>query len=162
MESTSESVVVNQYSRSAGVPPVTPAAPSRPRTWLRRIMGGGQIIETCPKWCQSSHANDDAGCLDDLTHGTDYVATTLTMHAAGSDGPATWPVLAARISVDPYSEDPARNIPHVTFEPSQDDVMECLDPDAFAAVIAQVRAHLGELEQVHAQLVAARAEYGAR
>ncbi len=37
--------------------------------------------------------------------------------------------------------------------------MECLDPQEFDAVIAQVRAHCERLDEVHPQLVMARAEY---
>ncbi|MGY3061574.1 hypothetical protein ACVWZD_005872 [Streptomyces sp. TE3672] len=37
--------------------------------------------------------------------------------------------------------------------------MECLDPQEFDAVIAQVRAHCERLDEVHTQLVMARAEY---
>ncbi|MFF8422125.1 DUF6907 domain-containing protein [Streptomyces sp. NPDC015680] len=68
-------------------------------------------------------------------------------------------VLAGRINVDPYSEDPRRNVPHIHLEPFQDEVMECLDPQEFDAVIAQVRAHCERLDEVHTQLVMARAEY---
>jgi len=143
------------------------AAPSRPRTWLRRIIGGGQIIETCPTfrdgttWCVKDHTADASGMLDDLTHASAYVGTEVTMHVAGTDRPESWPILAARIDVDPYSEDPARNLPHITFEPSVDDVAECLTPDALAAIVAQIRAHCDRLDDVVKLAAAARAEYGA-
>ncbi|MFD0296834.1 DUF6907 domain-containing protein [Streptomyces sp. NPDC127061] len=68
-------------------------------------------------------------------------------------------VLACRINVDPYSEDPRRNVPHIHLEPFQDEAMECLDPQEFDAVIAQVRAHCERLDEVHTQLVMARVEY---
>ncbi|MGQ7747044.1 DUF6907 domain-containing protein [Streptomyces sp. WC2508] len=68
-------------------------------------------------------------------------------------------VLAGRINVDPYLKDPRRNVPHIHLEPFQDEVMECLDPQEFDAVIAQVRAHCERLDEVHTQLVMARAEY---
>ncbi|MEU9624954.1 hypothetical protein [Streptomyces sp. NPDC048155] len=75
------------------------------------------------------------------------------------DGTAEWPVLAGRINVDPYNEDAKRRVPHVNLNVFKDEVMECLSPDDFAAVIAAVRAHCDGLEKVHAQLVQARAEY---
>jgi hypothetical protein len=74
-------------------------------------------------------------------------------------GSVARPVLASRINVDPYNDKPERRVPHLVLEPFQDEVMECLTPDEFAAVIAQVRAHCDRLEAVHAQLVKARAEY---
>jgi hypothetical protein len=162
--STNEATTHSDVAIPAPATP-PPAVPSRPRTWLRRIVGGGQIIETCPTfrdgatWCANHHANDDEGNIDDLSHGTEYVSTAMTMHVAGS-GVADWPILAARINVDPYSENPKRNIPHITFEPSVDDVVECLTPDEFGAAIAQIRAHCDRLEEVRALAVLARAEYG--
>ncbi|MGW7001378.1 DUF6907 domain-containing protein [Streptomyces sp. NPDC054933] len=140
--------------------PTAPAPSAQPRSWLRKIVGGGQIIETCPGWCEDHHVNDDSGALDDLCHTSEAVSVRMPVHLAGS-GLANWPILAARINVDPYSDDPARRVPHVNFEPAPDDVMESLDPDEFAAAIAQVRAHCDRLDGVHARLVAARAEYGA-
>ena len=131
----------------------------RARSWIRRIWSGGQMTETCPEWCEDTHHADQevGGNLDDLSHGTAYVATHLPVFDA-EEGTLAWPVLAARINVDPYSEDPRRNVPHVTFEPWQDEVMECLDPDDFAAVIAQLRAHCDRLDEVLAKLTRVRGE----
>lgn len=145
---------------------LTPAAlqavPDRPRSWIRRIIGGGWTEEVCPAWCTRTHVNDQNGASnrDDLTHATTDVSTKVEMRVAGAGaGVAAWPILAARIEADPYSEYPAWRAPHVTFEPSVDDVVEVMDPDAFAAVIADIRAHCDRLDQVHAQLVQLRAEY---
>lgn len=139
--------------------PTAPAPSARPRSWLRRIIGGGQIIETCPAWCDDHHLNDKAGHLDDLSHGSEPVALEMPV-PAGEPGFANWPILAARVDVDPYSDDAACRVPHVMFEASPDDVMECLAPDEFAAMIAKVRAHCDRLDEVHQQVIAARAEYG--
>lgn len=127
------------------------------RTWLRRIWGGGQIVETCPSWCEDRHWNDGDGALVDLSHGRDFGATMLSVFDA-QEGAIEMPVLDARINVDPYSEEPERRLPHVVLQPWEDEVMECLDPEQFAAVIAQVRAHCDQLDKVHAALVAARRE----
>ncbi|MCX4863484.1 MULTISPECIES: hypothetical protein [unclassified Streptomyces] len=132
--------------------------PSGPRTWPRHINSGGQIVETCPAWCTDSHRSDDSGFLDDLSHGARFDGPELAVFDA-EHGALPMPVLAGRINMDPYSEDPARSVPHIHLEPFQDEVMECLDPEEFAAVIAQVRAHCDRLDEVHAQLVKARAEY---
>ncbi|MFD4946697.1 DUF6907 domain-containing protein [Streptomyces sp. NPDC058409] len=128
------------------------------RTWLRKICTGGQIMETCPSFCTDNHRNDDIGALDDLQHGVEFEGPELAVLDVG-DGTAEWPVLAGRINVDPYNEDSKRRVPHVNLSVFKDEVMECLSPDEFAAVIATVRAHCDGLEKVHAQLVQARAEY---
>ncbi|MFJ1699449.1 DUF6907 domain-containing protein [Streptomyces sp. NPDC088252] len=138
------------------LPSKSPSVPHR--TWLRRIHSGGQVVETCPAWCTDSHRNDDSGFLEDLSHGTRFDGPGLAVFDAGH-GTLSMPVLAGRINVDPYSDDPRRSVPHIHLEPFQDEVMECLTPDEFAEVITQVRAHCDRLDEVHAQLVKARAEY---
>ncbi|MFE7566879.1 DUF6907 domain-containing protein [Streptomyces sp. NPDC057539] len=145
-------------------PPHSPAAtapsPSPgPRTWLRRIETGGQIVETCPPWCTDPHRNDAVGALDDLQHGSDFEGTDLEVFDA-EDGTCAWPLLSGRISVDPYSEDARRRVPHISLDVFKDEVMEALTPKEFAAVIARVRAHCDRLEaEVLTELVRARAEY---
>ncbi|MFE2140222.1 DUF6907 domain-containing protein [Streptomyces sp. NPDC059456] len=133
------------------------AEPGKVRTWLRRIWGGGQIVESCPSWCTDHHRNDSDGALVDLCHGRDFDAIMLPVFDA-QEGTLEMPVLSARIVVDPYDDRQERRMPHVVLEPWQDEVMECLNPDQFAAVIAQVRAHCDELDKVHAALITARQE----
>lgn len=137
--------------------PHSSSAP-RPRTWMRRISGGGQVLETCSTWCTDHHRGDQDGALDDLQHGTHHDGTLLPVFHPDL-GAVAMPVLAARMNVDPYSDRPERRLPHVVLEPWQDEVMECLSPDELAAVIAQVRAHCDQLDAVLAQLVRARAEH---
>ncbi|MEV4970604.1 DUF6907 domain-containing protein [Streptomyces scopuliridis] len=148
-------VIPPPHSPSPTVPVPTPS----PRTWLRRIETGGQIIEACPAYCTDSHRNDLVGALDDLQHGADFEGTDLEVFDA-EDGTCAWPLLSGRISVDPYSEDARRRVPHISLDVFRDEVMEALTPDEFAAVIAQVRAHCDRLEAgVLPELVRARAEY---
>ncbi|MFE2497129.1 DUF6907 domain-containing protein [Streptomyces scopuliridis] len=136
-----------------------PTPPSPPRTWLRRIVSGGQIVETCAPWCTDSHRNDDVGALDDLQHGVEFDGTVLEVFDT-EDGTCAWPLLSGRISVDPYCEDARRRVPHISLDVFKDEMMEALSPEEFAAVIAQVRAHCDRLEaEVLAQLVKVRAEY---
>lgn len=138
-----------------------PTAPSQfpaARTWVRRIHGGGQRVETCPEWCTDSHRNDTSGHLDDLQHGAHFDGPMLPVFDAGL-GTVPMPILAGRLSVDPYSSDPRRNRPHVHLEPYADEVMECLTPDELAAIIGQLRAHCDRLDEVHAQLVKVQAGY---
>ncbi|MEU2674183.1 hypothetical protein ABZ622_36040, partial [Streptomyces sp. NPDC007164] len=92
------------------------APPTSPRTWLRRIQTGGQIVETCPEWCTDSHRNDARGHLDDLSHGSAFDGPALSVFDA-THGALPVPILAGRINVDPYSSDPRRNVPHLTLEP---------------------------------------------
>lgn len=134
---------------------LTPCPPAdRPRTWLREIITGGQIVESCPAFCVSSHTHDGVGMLDDLVHAADEVSLVLP----GCDESSA--ILSARVQVDPYDTDPARNVPHILFESARDEVLGALSPEEFVAVIGRVRAHLDLLEQqVLAQLVQARAEH---
>lgn len=146
---------------SASLPaPAVVHTPARvtSRTWPRKIWTGGQIVEMCPSFCTDNHQNDDIGALDDLQHGVEFDGPKLAvLNVEG--GTAEWPVLAGRINVDPYNEDAKRRVPHVNLSVFMDEVMECLSPAEFAAVIAKVRTHCDGLEKVHAQLLRARSEY---
>jgi hypothetical protein len=147
---------------STAQPGITPQPGTRPRTWLRRIIGGGQIVETCPSWCTASHVDDDHGMLTELLHVGPEIATPVEVFAGWSDGApvtAPMPLLSARVQIAPYSDNPRRNVPHVELEVWQDQSMEGVTPEELAAVIARVRAHCDRLEQVHAQLVEALAEH---
>ena len=138
------------------------AVQARPRTWVRQIIGGGQTVETCPEWCTLSHQYDGRGNLDDLTHAGDSVGAEVPLFDEWVDGEPVLvqvPVLAAQIRVDPYSENPQRNRPFVTFELTDQDMLDGLSPDEFAAYIAQIRAHCDQLDAVHARLAQAIAEH---
>ncbi|MFF1843079.1 DUF6907 domain-containing protein [Streptomyces sp. NPDC058217] len=142
----------------ASTPPAAGPSSAR-RSWLRKLRGGGQIVESCPDWCTDNHRGDASGALIDLSHGSNFPGTPMAVFDAAL-GTVAMPLLASRINVDPYSDQPERRVPHVVLEPFQDEVMECLSPDEFAAVIAQVRERCDFLMgKVHAQLVKARAEY---
>lgn len=138
--------------------------PAGPRTWLRRIVTGGQSVEACPDWCAADHRSDVVGNFDDLTHTSEGVGTEVPLLNKWVDGePVMVPVsiLVAQIRVDPHSEDPRRNAPYAVLELTDSDLLDRLSPDEFGAYIAQIRAHCDQLDGVHAQLVEARAEYGA-
>ncbi|MET8401423.1 hypothetical protein [Streptomyces sp900116325] len=129
-----------------------------PRTWERVIGKTGRIIETCWSECEDSHANDKDGALDDLTHGFNFAGPELPVFDA-TDGVSLVPILAGRIQTDPYSRDPQRRQPHMNFEPFQDEVMETLTPDEFAQIIATIRAHCDQLDQVHARFARIHAQW---
>lgn len=115
------------------------------RTWARRIEGGGQIVETCPPVCTDTHINDDHGALDDLQHGSSLPGIEVAV-SDWQGGTVPVSILAPRIAVDPYNEDPTRQVPHILLEVAEDQFTIPLDSDQFAAVIAQVRAHCDQLE----------------
>lgn len=143
----------------ASTPLVAQSSPGR--SWVRRIVGGGQVVESCPAWCTVSHTADEVGNLDDLTHAgpvTEMFVETLDHWSDGRPVTLPVPVLRADIRVDPYSEDPRRSVPFASFEPFQDEVMDGLGPDELAAVVAQIRAHCDRLDGVVAQLRAVRVE----
>lgn len=123
---------------------------TRPRTWLREIVTGGQILETCEEWCESDHGHDVRSNLDDLAHSSGETFVELSVEA-----------LIAQIRVDPYSTNPRRRVPYATFEAVDGEMLDELGPEELAAVIAKIRAHLDKLDGVLGQLVQARAEYGA-
>jgi hypothetical protein len=132
-------------------------APGLPRTWLRHITGGGQIVETCPSWCTDSHRTDTHGALDDLQHGRSIQGVSLPAFdwAKGTVGVQVLPV---RLAVDPYSAEPERAVPHILVEVAADEYSLPLSPAEFAAMLGSVRAHLDWLQDaVLGQLVAARA-----
>lgn len=147
--------LADQYDAITGTGPAN-ATISTPKTWVRTIGLSGQIVETCPTnpdgatWCKDSHRNDqDSTAPDDLQHGYYFSGPELPVFDP-TDGVTLVPVLAGRIQIDPYSQDPQRRQPHMNFEPFQDEVMECLTPDEFAQIIATIRAHCDQLDKVHA------------
>jgi hypothetical protein len=138
---------------------VTPP-PRSPRSWLRRIWGGGVITEVCPEWCTATHAKDQGRHLDDITHSSTTISAKLHLDVDEA-GREAWPILLAKIESDPHSEREELQVPYVTFEPSSDDIIQVMGPDEFAALIGQIRDHCDRLDRLHGQLIEARAEYGA-
>lgn len=138
-------------------------APASPRTWLRHIVGGGQIVESCPEFCTRSHQYDGHSNLDDLHHSADEVGAEVPVFDRWVDGEPvalSVPALVAQIRLDPYSENPRRNVPFATFELADGQMVDELSPDGLAAYIAQIREHCDRLDKVHAQLVQARVKHG--
>lgn len=138
-----------------------PAA-GRPRTWLRRIMGGGQTIESCPSWCTNDHLHAQGSALADLTHTSEPIAAEVEVFDMWADGEAVTlqaSVLSAQIRQNPYSENAKRNLPFVAFEPTDGEIADELSPEEFAEVIDTLQAHVERLRLMHARLVQARAEH---
>ncbi|MFI8942717.1 DUF6907 domain-containing protein [Streptomyces syringium] len=147
----------------AAAPPVSSPG-SGPRTWVRKIHGGGQVTESCPSWCTAPHQNDQGGLLDDLAHQSPEVSARLVMPdwSAGVDGQQTvaMPILAVRIQVDPYSEDPRRSVPFASVWPWEGEDMGALTSEELGGVIGQMEAHLDCMRRVRVELEAAIAQYG--
>lgn len=141
-ESLQIGTLVTTVQKDSDIPQSNPAGSP---TWVRRIEGGGQIVETCPPVCTDGHLNDDHGALDDLQHGASLPGVEVDVFD-WTDGTTPMPILSPRIAVDPYSTNPTRNVPHVLLELFQDEFTVPLGPEQFAAVIAKVRAHCDQLE----------------
>ena len=151
-------------ANAAVMPSAAPVVTVNRHTWVRRIIGGGQVIEACPAWCTADHRADLLSNLDDLIHHGPEVAVEIPVVEHWEDGePVTYqaPALIARLHVDPYSTNPRRNRPFATLEVMEDVTADELGPDDLAAIIEQFRAHVNRLVAVHTQLVAAVAEHGA-
>lgn len=129
-----------------------------PRAWSRWLLDGSERVETCPSWCTDSHVNDTFGAVDDLQHGASLPGVDVPV-SDWQGGTVPLPLLAPRIAVDPYSDDPARQVPHLLIEVAEDQFTTALDPTGALAAIGTVREHLDELERiVLGQLAPARAE----
>ncbi|MFE6663885.1 DUF6907 domain-containing protein [Streptomyces sp. NPDC057697] len=129
-----------------------------PRTWVRRVENGGQITEYCPTYCTDHHTNDQDECLSHLFHGFHFERPEVAVFDA-KDGTALAPILQGRIQIAPYDQNPRLHMPHLVFEPFQDEVMECVDPDDFADIISKIRTHCDRLDEIHSQLVQIRTEW---
>lgn len=109
-------------------------------------------------WCEvtehdTTRFRADVACY---RYGT---GVTLPVFFPGDPEQTGGEVLRAVLDVRPYDENPARHEPVVNLEVIEDHWIEDLDPDALADVIAKLRGHLDELDQVHARLVQARADW---
>ncbi|MFF4403638.1 DUF6907 domain-containing protein [Streptomyces sp. NPDC001404] len=123
------------------------------------LIDGGLHTEVCPAGCTSDHSSDARGAfLEDLVHLLGGEASMTVGVEDGVEGMVQLPVLRAQIQVEPYSPDARTRVPHVVLEPSAGEVVSGLGPVELAAVIARVRAHCDRLDEVLAQLVAARTE----
>lgn len=129
----------------------------RLRTWPRRLVEGGHQLETCPSWCTDHHRGDAFSYREDLAHGAYFDGADVAVFNREEPGTVAMPVFAGRVSVEPYSPDPARRVPHVNLEPWADEVMECLGPAELAATAALLRRQADRIDRIHDELIAARA-----
>lgn len=146
----------------------TETPPAEGRTWTLAIEGGGQISGYRPPWAEHSSTDDSnkplrADRLEqlvDLDHWTSFDGVELMVDGPGFGDPAeVEDVFRGQLQVRPFDSAPAERVPHVDLEVVENRWMTALGPDELAGVISSLRAQADRLEQVHAQLVAARADW---
>ncbi|WP_062207926.1 hypothetical protein [Streptomyces sp. NBRC 109706] len=154
-------------SRRADTPAETEA-----HTWTLTVDGGTSITGYRPAWAKNDPSRDVTAerigaVLSDLGMYRYYdgSAGVPVFHAADGDqpaGPLGLPMLRAVMNVHPYRE-AAQQQPTVDVEVlgDSDEWMENLTPEQLADVIATVRAQCDRLDQVHTDLIAARADWEA-
>ncbi|MDT0270280.1 hypothetical protein RM844_28875 [Streptomyces sp. DSM 44915] len=152
--------------------PNPPEADAGPRTWTVTVDGGTPITGYRPAWAENDPSQDVTAdrigaVLPDLGMYRYYdgSAGVPIFCAADGDrpaGPLALPMLRAVMTVHPYRE-AAQQQPTVDVEVlgDSDEWMENLTPEQLADVIAAVRAQCDRLDQVHADLIAARADWEA-
>ncbi|MFD6548501.1 DUF6907 domain-containing protein [Streptomyces sp. NPDC058398] len=155
-EDTCERVLSSLFLREFGIDT------ERPLVIMQRDSGlWNPFLTWCPQGCDTDHTDDvqRGTALADLRHDIGPSVSTALPIWDARQGTAEVHFLSGQICVDPYSQDARRTVPHVNLEVSMDDWMECLGPDELSGVIAALRAHLDEMEELRDRLVKARAQY---
>ncbi|MEU0978004.1 hypothetical protein ABZ488_02175 [Streptomyces griseus] len=152
-------IVTQPTAEAVEPPPVVPNAEPQPITYILRT--GGVLVETCPSWCVLDHADDIEGIhAEDLVHeGAEIQLRTNTIEGSRVS------VLAAQIMQWPFSTDGSGSeVPYMALRPeaSMGESLGYSSPEDVEAEIARVEAHLGDLRDLNARLVGARAEYERR
>ncbi|MEU7376576.1 DUF6907 domain-containing protein [Streptomyces albidoflavus] len=113
-------------------------------------------------WCQDDHTRDEHDGIfrADVTHIRRYEGTSVPVFWPGKDGGVEdTTILTPQLDVMPFSDTPARREPVVTVTLIEDHPVEDMGPDELEAFIATIRDQCDRLDQVHADLVAARAKW---
>jgi hypothetical protein len=145
--------------------PETPAA----RTWTITTTNGVSVSGHLPKWAQSDPSEQNVPAdrlelrLDDLRHCRYFDGQRVEVDLQERDGRYKGPtaILCPQMDVEPFADDPAERIPTVTIEiiEGSDNWIPRLDEDGVADVAAKLRAQADRLDQVAADLAAARADW---
>jgi hypothetical protein len=148
----------------------TDAEPAEGRTWTLTIEGGGSITHHLPAWAENDPSQTvapddlsrilaDVGCWR-YFEGSAEVPVSVPGEPGEGPKVIDLPLLSAAMNVHPYRPDRRQRKPTVSLELLEDVAwIEDLDPDGLADVIGKLRAQCDRLEHVHAQLVAARADW---
>ncbi|WJD99737.1 DUF6907 domain-containing protein [Streptomyces antimycoticus] len=141
-------------------------------TWTITTTDGQTVTGYLPSWAEADPSEKDLDParlplqLADLAHVARFDGAPLRVFSPGYEGfkggVFEEAVFAATLDVHPYDDEPVRRQPTVNLEVVQDHWIENLGPDELADVIAKVRAQMDRLDDVHARLVQARAEWQAR
>lgn len=111
-------------------------------------------------WCTDSHEDGEAFLSDVCCYRYYDGAAPVPMFWPGKDaGTEQTSLLSPLMDVRPFSDTEARRGPVVNVAVVEDHVVEDMGPDELEAFIATVRAQCDVLDQVHADLVQARAEW---
>ncbi|MYW61327.1 MULTISPECIES: DUF6907 domain-containing protein [unclassified Streptomyces] len=133
--------------------------PAEDRTLTYPLVGGGFLAAACPSWCTADHETDLLGGVEpaDLFHEGDRVAASFKVF--GAERPVT--LLEARITQEPYSNEPDARRPHVAFRPDPEAEVaadQYMTADGLNRLINQLTAYTVELTRLRDQLGQARAE----
>lgn len=141
--------------------PIPPPFAEQPRCEKATIQ---EILDQCPSWCASDHQRDiETGEFRvDVTHARHDTGPVAGMHVDGEGEGIPVRVLGAILDVHPFSESLHQRLPNVSVEIVDGHWVEDMDPAALANLIAMLRGRLDDLDRVHAQLLAARAEWEAK
>lgn len=147
----------------------TATAPSTPtdqrtRTFTSSVTGQ-PVTFTCMQGCTLNHRGD----TDTPTHPVDVYCwsddndseTSLPVDP-NTGTPENFQILSSRITVEPFSANIARRLPHAVVEILDEHYIAPLDPDALASLIGLLASRVDALRLTHAELVRTRAEYVAR
>lgn len=111
-------------------------------------------------WCTDSHEDDEAFLSDVCCFRYYDGSTPVPLFWPGKDaGVEQTPLLSPVMDVRPYSDTEARRVPVVNVAVVEDHVVEDMGPDELSEFIAKVRAQCDVLDQVHTDLVQARAQW---
>ncbi|MDJ0345968.1 hypothetical protein QMK19_30505 [Streptomyces sp. H10-C2] len=143
------------------------AAITAPRTWTFTVPAWcnfhAELTQVCPTFCTDDHASDidTPTPPSDICHGQ-FIDGCIVQLTDSNQPTEPWGVLSGHLQVSPYSTDPRDRVPHVSVELVQEIWTDALNPEQLAELIEKLAGRVENLRHVHAELVAAVAEWEAR
>ncbi|KAB8167042.1 hypothetical protein FH609_011605 [Streptomyces sp. 3MP-14] len=139
--------------------------------WTVTIEGGTPITGYLPAWAERTNTGEvpyvpqlaaaDVDALTDVTHWTVMDGVALP-HLEGEDGkPVRRELFAPSMVVTPHADDPAHRVPHIDIEVTGQLWARGLNPEQLAEFTGALRTQCDRLDQVHADLIDARADWQA-
>ncbi|MEF9903705.1 DUF6907 domain-containing protein [Streptomyces sp. P9-A2] len=140
----------------------TTPTPPAPTTWTftDRDTGAHRTV-TCIAGCTTDHQHsiDNPVFSEDVYCWNTDSSEPRTLPVNETGTPEDLYVLSTVIACEPFSDKPARRIPHARVEILEDHFIEDLDPDGLQAVIGTVEQRLTAMRQRHAELIRIRNEH---